>query len=462
MKHLDEMNKLLLEAKRLKEQKAESQRVNELVAKALESQMKALEQAPHLRKGYFNTGMAASGFQGGDKNVTSNLNKSLLMSAGKQDDLREFQKACDDVYALSIICNIHPTELETYKRLRESKIYKAAYDTADFSSTFWWPNTLSRDMIEEVERQLKLAAMFRVIQMPTNPYRIPSRTGRSKHYLVSETTGDDLSTNVVASSQGPMPGPVGITFEAMKLMSRVVISEETTEDMVLPILQMIQEDVAKSAAEAIEDAVVNGQTVAETIDTQAGYASNDAKRAWNGFRVHGLGGGWTQDLSSWTMMTDKTNILLLRKLRSVMGRYGLSPDALVWVVSINGYNNFLNIPEFLTPEKYGSDATLLTGELGRVDNIPVVISEFIPENLNASGAYTSDVDNDYTCVLLMYKDGWAHGERAKFTLKTAEEIKTDQRYLITRMRRDFKPLYMASTYADAILAVGYGLPNQLG
>jgi len=104
---------------------------------------------------------------------------------------------------------------------------------------------------------------------------------------------------------------------------------------------------------------------------------------------------------------------------------------------------------------------LITGEMGRFDNIPVIISEFIPENLNASGAYTSDVDNDYTSVELVYADGFAHGERSKFTIKQGEEIKTDQKFIVSRSRRDFKPLYMGTTYADSIICIGYGLPNDM-
>jgi hypothetical protein len=231
--------------------------------------------------------------------------------------------------------------------------------------------------------------------------------------------------------------------------------------MVVPILQMIKDDVARSAAEAIEETCINGQTVAETIDTQLGLGATDSRRAWNGYRVNALGGGWAVDVSGWTALTDKTNVLLLRKMRATMGRYGITPADLCWIVSINGYNQFLNIPEMLTPDEYGQDATLLKGEMGRVDNIPVIISEFLPENLNASGAYTSDVDNDHTSILLLYAGGWAHGERAKFTLKTYEEPKTDQQYIITRMRRDFKPLYMGATYSDSIVCVGYGMPNQM-
>jgi len=40
-----------------------------------------------------------------------------------------------------------------------------------------------------------------------------------------------------------------------------------------------------------------------------------------------------------------------------------------------------------TVDKYGQFATVLNGELGKIDGIPVIVSEKIRENLNASGVY---------------------------------------------------------------------------
>jgi HK97 family phage major capsid protein len=459
MKHLEAMKKLIHDATELKRKKAESSKISDLVQKAVQEQLKALQQAPHLRKALFNTSMAQQ-VDGGNRSQVTSLNKALIQKASPNSDLHEFQKKCDDVYILATVCGVHPTELETYKELRGTKIFKDAYSTGDFDTSYWWPNVLSSDIIVQVERLLKLASMHRTIQMPSNPFKIPTQTGRTKHYIVGESVLDDFSERP-PTSKGPRPGPVGIVFDAVKMMANVVISEETVEDMVLPILQMIKDDVAKSAAEALEDAVINGQTVAETIDTQSAIAANDPRRAWNGYRVHALGGGWAVDFSGWDSLTSHTNVMLMRKLRAMLGRYSVSTSDLVWGVSINGYNQLLNIPEMLTIDKYGSNATLVTGEMGRFDNIPIIITEFIPEYLNASGAYTSDTDNDFTCIMLIYLPGFAHGERAKFTLKTGEEIRTDQRFLITRMRKDFKPLYMGTTYSDSIIGVGYGMPNTL-
>ena len=454
MKSLDLAKKLIHDAKAIKKTRQNAAQINDLVQKAVKEQVAAMTKNPNIRKGVFNTSLAVR-----NPNTSSerSLDKSLMSKSTKVGDTREFQKACDDIYVTSIVTGLHPTELDSFELLKSTKIYKDAttYETADFLDTSWWPNTLSRDMIEQVEAELKVAALHRTIQMPTNPYKIPSKTGRTTTYLVGESTDETGVTP--PSSVGPTPAD-GILFDAKKLMAYSVISEESTEDLVIPIIGMIKEDIAKSMAEAIEESTINGQKVADTIDTQLGLGGNDARRAWNGHRVHAFGGGWTVDLAAWSASgaTD-----LLRKMRATMGRYGVNPAKLAWVVSINGYNQMLKNDDMRTIDKYGSNATLITGEMGRFDNIPVIISEFIPENLNASGAYTSDTDNDYTTIELVYADGFAHGERSKFTIKQGEEIKTDQKFIVSRARRDFQPLYKGATFADSIICVGFGLPNDV-
>lgn len=453
MKSLELAKKLIHDAKVLKQQNQDTARINDLVQKAIKEQMKAVVSPSSVRKGMFDTSLATNGPNVSNKGRS--LNKLLLAKSGLNSDEREFQKACDDAYLVSVITGVHPSQLQCFKQLQNTKIFKTAYSTEDFTDTYWWPNTLSRDMIEQVEAELKVAALHRTIEMPTNPYKIPGKTGRAITYLVDEST-DEAGTKP-PSSKGPLPSGVGVLFDAKKLMAYVPISDESTEDLVIPIMGMIKEDVAKSMAEAIEQSTINGQIAGDTIDTQLGLAGNDARRSWNGHRVHAFGGGWVQDLSAWSPTAATA---LLRKMRAAMGRYGVNPGKLAWVCSIKGYNQMLTNEDVKTLDKYGANATLITGEMARFDNIPVVISEYVPENLNANGAYTSDVDNDYTMIELVYADGWAHGERTKFTVRQGEEIKTDQKFIVSKSRRDFQPLYKGPAYADSIICVGYGLPNN--
>jgi hypothetical protein len=68
---------------------------------------------------------------------------------------------------------------------------------------------------------------------------------------------------------------------------------------------------------------------------------------------------------------------MLRGNRKKMGKYGVDPNELAHILSINEYIDLLSDTAVFTLEKYGPNATILTGELAKVDNVPVIVSEAV-------------------------------------------------------------------------------------
>lgn len=448
MSNLDKVKKLLHDAKQMAQQKRQMDVVQKMIQDAVKQQLQSF--APQARKGLFNTSIPQS-----DEPSAQKLNKLLLDPNIKDDQTVEFRKMCDNLYILSVLTGRPPQSLNYYKQLANHPLVKDAYSTADFN---WIPPSLSQELIKEVELELKVAALHKVIDMPTNPFLIPGKSGRTKVYLVPEST--DVPGNEPPTSADVTVSPQ-VSLNAQKLMAYVPVSEETEEDVLLPIMDIIKDDIKKAFAEALENAIINGQTAGHTIDTQAAIPANDPRRAWDGYRCHALNNNWTIDLSSWDLSQPYTNVRLLRAMRSVARKYGANSDELAWVVSIVGGAHMMTIPEVITPDKYGDKATILKGEIGKFDNIPIILSEFVSDSLNANGAYTSDTDNIYTTIILVYAPGFVRGRRSQFTLKQGEEIRTDQRYLVARERLDFKPRYYVGDFADSVVVVGYGLTTVL-
>jgi hypothetical protein len=61
--------------------------------------------------------------------------------------------------------------------------------------------------------------------------------------------------------------------------------------------------------------------------------------------------------------------------------------SLAWIASIASYYKMLGLTEVLTLQNYGPQATVLQGELGKFDSIPIIVSEYQRQDLNASGVY---------------------------------------------------------------------------
>jgi HK97 family phage major capsid protein len=142
-----------------------------------------------------------------------------------------------------------------------------------------------------------------------------------------------------------------------------------------------------------------------------------------------------------------------------MGKYGVNPTKLALIVGISGYIQLLGVkdssgnPMVTTIDKYGPNATIVTGELAKFDGMPVIVSEYIQENLNATGVYDGTTTTK-TIMLMVYRDACIIGDRRSFTLKTDEDIETDQTLLVATQRMDFQPRLVTT---EKFIGLGYNL-----
>ena len=140
----------------------------------------------------------------------------------------------------------------------------------------------------------------------------------------------------------------------------------------------------------------------------------------------------------------------LRSMRTSMGKYGKSPSELAYIVRMAAYNAALAFTGYQSLYQYASAVTT-TGELGRIDGIPIIVSELIPENLNATGIYDNVTTTKTTC-LLVNKSAMMWGDRNSFGLELFRNPYTQTTSLIGSQRLDLKRV--TATGATPI-SVGY-------
>jgi HK97 family phage major capsid protein len=216
---------------------------------------------------------------------------------------------------------------------------------------------------------------------------------------------------------------------------------------VVAILPLLRDKIVNALAEAQENATINGDTAGTHQDSDV-TASTDTRKAWDGYRKLALSAAKV-DCATF----NKTN---LRAIRTAMAKYGVNPNNLAWVAGVNVYNKMLGLDEVVTLDKYGPSATLLTGELGKFDGIPIVVSEFMREDLNASGVYDG-VTTDKTALALVYRPAFLYGDRRNITLRVSQELymETDQDVAIATQRLDFQPVQDATS--ETIVGLGYNI-----
>jgi HK97 family phage major capsid protein len=317
-----------------------------------------------------------------------------------------------------------------------------AMDTQTAGEGKEWINTgFSPEVIREVTLERKVTPLFRRFTMPTNPYKWPIVSGTPKAYLIPENVANTGQTGIPASdlTSGDL------TFNAKKLAGKVVFSDELNQDSFIPVQDEVNQGLLASLVAGEEDAIINGDTAGTHQDADVTSAL-DARKSWDGLRKRARTAGAEVDLGTMTTAN-------LRKLRARMGKYGVNPAKLAYITSVAGYNAMLNTGDLMTYDKMGPQANLLNGQMANFDGSPIIISEYVRTNLNATGVYDATTTNK-TQIILVYLPEHRIGDRLEVTLETDRYADFGQDALIARERVDFKS-FQATT--EPTVAVGYNV-----
>lgn len=372
---------------------------------------------------------------------------SILFQKSSDAKVIEFQKWNDNCVLMAQLLNRPVNTLKYFNKSKDankgvSELQKAMAAGNAAQGAEWIPTNFSQDLYYQVHLATKMAALFPQISMPSNPYKLPVVAGDMTPYLQAENTTD---TNTSAGTQftASTPASTNVTFTATKIAIRTLFSEELTEDAVFPVLDFIKNNLALTMALGLENALLNGDTTATHMDADVTGAT-DVRKAWKGLRK------LTQTANDTSLST--FNAANLRAMRAKMGKYGVDPSKLAWTCSAKALMQFLGLAEVITMEKYGDNATIVRGELARLDNIPIIVSEKMRDDVNASGVNDSTT-NAKGLVLLTYVSAFMLGLKRGITVRARFDEERDQSVMVSTWRGDFEPLYPVATNATVVKGV---------
>lgn len=323
-----------------------------------------------------------------------------------------------------------------------SKGAKALTSTGSTTGDELVPTDLASELLRRLYLDSSLAQlmMAQEVEMPTNPFEYPITTTRPKfQHESSENTGSHTTD----------PGTNNVTLNAKKLIAEVEFSYELDEDAIVPVLAMVQSLLAEAGVADLESALINGDTSAAHQDSDTDGETKPAEGAFDGFRKLALGQAATKlDISSGGI--SRANLAALLKK---MGKYGKRPRDMAFILGVKAHTDFLNLDDVVTTDKRGSDATLVTGNLPSLWNIPIVVSESQREDLNASGVY----DNTTTTqgnILLANLRRFLLGNRRGFMIETDRDVRKQQQVIVASFRKAFEPIEATSATATNVV-IGY-------
>ena len=314
---------------------------------------------------------------------------------------------------------------------------KAVTSVDQFLSNF------SQNIYTEMEQQLVVAPMFNRMQVDAKTFRVPvadEDTDGDVAQFASGTfaTGIADATRVPTSNQNTISS---VDFTPHKFMATTHLAKDEEEDTVLPLLDFLRAAATRRLARAIDKAILRGTGALTSFTAQP----TNAITAGTGYAsvIEGVtnltgdvGAGLTVDTGS---ANDKADPSDIAAARTKLGKYGLQlGEDLVYLTSIEGYNNLVTTSDFQTVNTFGPNATYLTGSVGAVYGIPIAITEF----LDNVGTENNDIG------VLMYKPGFMIAERRGIEIESEYEPRQQVTAMYMSTRIDFKAL---TTNASAAL-----------
>ena len=351
-------------------------------------------------------------------------------------------EANDNLYLLSKILRKEPTQLKYYENVYSKLISKAfSAGTTGLGKEFV-PQELSTRILEAYKQELRVARLFETINMPSNPYLMPVMLNDPMAIYRTEGTGSlsDQATGTITAA---------LTFTAKTFLYFTRITDEATEDLIAPALPAIKRYIAQSLARALETTIINGDdTGAGHIDADVTVAT-DARKAFKGLRKYAKDGSLEISAAD---LSDKSKALgVIRSMRLKMKRFGQNPNNLALIVSNSAFIKLLDTDQVVTYDKFGPNATVDTGVLERIDGIPIIVSEFVREDLATTGVYTTTGLTN-TEILMVYTPAFLIGQRGSVKVEEARDISTTSNMLVTSMRNDFEPMLTPSVTYPVVVA----------
>jgi len=261
----------------------------------------------------------------------------------------------------------------------------------------------------DVNLRTQVAPQIPTVNMPSNPFDIPTQLGDVNWFPGTENTTATESTPATAKK----------TLTAYELVSQVPFSFSIEEDSVIALMPEIRAGLVRGAAETLDDIILNADTTAAN-NINADGATIATTTAGKAHWLLGYDGLRHAALIDNTSLANNHNAAvsddMFNEIRAKLGKYGTRPSELVWFLDINTLIRCQSISNFRTMDKLGPSATVLTGQLGAISGIPVVASELM-RLADTDGKVTSAGNGtDTGSVLIVNKTQWLQGFRREMSV----------------------------------------------
>lgn len=189
------------------------------------------------------------------------------------------------------------------------------------------------------------------------------------------------------------------------------MSNEEEYDAIVALLPIVRDAMVRRMSKAWDRALlIGGETSTDPIKGLVKYEA-----ALN---------------NTTTAIADKVTVATLRALRKNLGTWGLNPAQVAFFVTNDVYYDLLEDEAFQTMDKVGSQATLITGQIGTVGNSPVIVTGELPAG-KVAGNFGAIAVNTQNFMVGNYKG---------LNVESDYNVEYQSRLLVATLRTGFKQI----------------------
>jgi HK97 family phage major capsid protein len=282
-------------------------------------------------------------------------------------------------------------------------------------------------LFQDIQSATLVANLFPQIDMPSQKVELSS-LGDVTFYKPSGEGVAVSATDLATRKQ---------TLTAYTVKAQVDISDEEDEDAVIALLPAIRANLIRNAKEAIDEALLNAD--ASTGKTNINYYKADgadiptSSRFLLGF--DGLIHYCLNEMSTYCA-TDLGALTIddFGALISKLGKYADVPSRCAFIIDRWVKNKAILLDEFLTVDKMGAQATILTGQIGEVFGVPVVLSGQL-QKADANGVVNqTGGSNTLGRIVLVNRDMWVFGIRRNIRVAVQRDEPKTLSSIVVSMR----------------------------
>jgi HK97 family phage major capsid protein len=282
-----------------------------------------------------------------------------------------------------------------------------------------------------------------VIEMPSNPYRLPIEGSDPTVFAVGETQNETALN--LDSGNSPIPdskiGTVNTTMTAAKLALRVMLAEELNEDSIIPVVQLWREQAVREMEDARDAVILSADASATSANINYDGASATTSVAAVSRFLYGGGDGYLHVplIEAATQAVNMQNVSpTLTKIREARGKLDRDifqkRNELVYYCDPETLLKLESLDEAIVTSINGVGSTYEGREVKAIDGIPVFPTAEMGLATSTGVVSATASNNDRGRLLLVHKPSWYVGFRRQMRVTFDYLHQYDAHMLVVTMR----------------------------